>query len=84
MAGTRVRTVGSVSLGLSLLTFSIYFLNVLLGGPLGRKPWLSDVMEMLTLFLAVGFFVAGTVAREAEAKLPSEGPEGQDGTGDRA
>ena len=41
--------------------------DVLLGGPLGRKPWMSDVAEMLTLFLAVVFFVAGALAREAEA-----------------
>jgi hypothetical protein len=62
------RVVGNVALGLSLLTFGIYFLNVLFGGPLGRKPWMSDVSEMLVLFLAVLLFVAGTLAREAEAK----------------
>lgn len=38
----------------------------MLGGPLGLKPWMSDVQEMLTLFLAVIFFVAGTLAREAD------------------
>lgn len=78
MSGTRIRTVGSVALGLSLLTFCIYFLNVLLGGPLGRKPWMGDVMEMLTLLAAVGLFVAGTIAREAEARPSSDGPDGID------
>ena len=67
MALPSARSVGTVALGLSLLTFAIFFLNVLLGGPLGRKPWMSDVAEMLTLFLAVIFFVAGTLARETES-----------------
>jgi hypothetical protein len=78
MAKSTAQTVGSVALWLSLLTFGIYFLNVLFGGPLGRKPWMSDVAEMLTLFMAVVFFVAGTVAREAEARKdpgrPDSGP----------
>ena len=68
MAKSTAQTVGSVALGLSLLTFGIYFLNVLFGGPLGHKPWMSDLAEMLTLFVAVVFFVAGTIAREAEAR----------------
>lgn len=63
------KIVGHVALGLSLITFGVYFLNVLFGGPLGRKPWMSDVSEMLVLFLAVLLFVAGTLAREAEAKV---------------
>jgi hypothetical protein len=67
MALPSARTVGNVALGLSLLTFCVFFLNVLLGGPLGRKPWLGDVAEMSTLFLAVIFFVAGTLARESQA-----------------
>ena len=62
----QIRTIGSVALGLSLLTFAAYFLNVLIGGPLGRRPWMSDVAEMLTLFVAVIFFVIGTICREAE------------------
>ena len=61
------KSVGNVALGLSLLVFGIYFLNVLLGGPLGHKPWMSDVTEMLTLFVAVTLFVAGTLARERQA-----------------
>jgi hypothetical protein len=60
--------IGSVALWLSLLTFGVFFLNVLIGGPLGMKPWMSDVGEMLTLVLAVILFVAGTVAREHESK----------------
>jgi hypothetical protein len=67
MALPSARSVGTVALGLSLLTFAIFFLNVLLGGPLGHKPWMSDLAEMLTLFLAVIFFVAGTLARETES-----------------
>lgn len=68
MAYPGVRTVGSFALRLSLLTFAVYFLNVLLGGPLHGRPWMSDVQEMLTLYAAVVFFVIGTLCREADAK----------------
>ena len=66
---SNARFVGNVALGLSLLTFLVYFLNVLFGGPLGHKPWMGDVSEMLVLFLAVLLFVAGTLASEAQAKV---------------
>lgn len=69
MSAARLRTVGNIALGLSLLIFAVYFLNVFIGGPLGKKPWLGDLGEMLTLFLAVIFFVAGTLAREEEGNL---------------
>jgi len=68
MDSDRLRTIGSVALGLSLLVFVVYFLNVLIGGPLAMKPWLSDLWEMLTLFLAVVLFVAGTICRESQAR----------------
>jgi hypothetical protein len=67
-AASSTHAIGSVALWLSLLTFGVYFLSVLIGGPLGMKPWMSDVGEMLTLALAVILFVAGTVAREHESK----------------
>lgn len=75
MARSSLHSVGSVALWLSLLTFGIYFLNVLMGGPLGHKPWMSDIVEMLTLFVAVIFFVAGTIAREAVARQQPERPD---------
>ena len=68
MAKPTARSVGNLALWLSLLVFGVFFLNVLLGGPLGRKPWMSDVTEMLTLFAAVILFVAGTLARERQAR----------------
>ena len=67
MARPGVELIGRVSLRLSLLVFAIFFLNVLIGGPLGRKPWMSDLWEMLTLFLAVLLFVVGTICREAHS-----------------
>jgi hypothetical protein len=73
MAASRVRTAGSVALWLSLLVFGLYFLNVLLGGPLHGKPWMTDVQEMLTLYVAVVFFVIGTLCREAEANRAKAG-----------
>lgn len=75
MPSTNMKSVGNTALWLSSATFGVFFLNVLLGGPLGQKPWMNDVMEMLTLLVAVVFFVAGTLAREAHAKLKP--PEGQ-------
>jgi Kef-type K+ transport system membrane component KefB len=68
MALPRPKIVGHFALGLSLLVFAIYFLSVLFGGPMGRKPLMSDVSEMLVLFVAVVLFVAGTLAREAQEK----------------
>jgi hypothetical protein len=79
MSRSRVQAAGNVALGLSLAIFALYFLNVLFGGPLGRKPWMSDVGEMLTLFAAVIFFVAGAICREAEqsGNGTKQKPEGQ-------
>lgn len=79
MSSPGIRKFGSVALGLSLLTFAVFFLNVLVGGPLRMKPWLSDVGEMLTLFCAVILFVAGTLAREATAATRRGGAEGPGG-----
>jgi formate hydrogenlyase subunit 4 len=80
MTASSAQTAARLALGLSLLTFAIFFLNVLFGGPLGRKPWMSDVGEMLTLFLAVIFFVLGAIARESQARLAADTAE-KDGTG---
>lgn len=68
MAQPRVQFAGSLALGLSLVFFAVFFLNVLIGGPLGQTPWMSDLWEMLTLFVSVSFFVAGTIFREAQAR----------------
>jgi len=75
MAKSGVQTIARAALWLSLLTFAIYFLNVLMGGPLGHKPWMSDIVEMLTLFVAVIFFVAGTIACEAVARPEPDRPD---------
>jgi formate hydrogenlyase subunit 4 len=82
MAMSSARSVGNIAFALSLLTFALFFLNVLLGGPLGLKPWMSDVTEMLTLFVAVIFFVAGTLAREAQAKQTASRGRGEEATAD--
>jgi len=76
MTAIRVRTVGSTALWLSLLVFAIYFLNVLVGGPLGKQPWMSELWEMLTLLLAVALFVSGTIAREFESNRQKSEKEG--------
>jgi len=84
MARSRLQTAGNATLGLSLLVFCFYFLNVLVGGPLGRKPWMSDLWEMLTLFVAVAFFVVGTICREAQAAGQRDGAAGATGGRDAA
>jgi hypothetical protein len=81
MAKHRLQSVGTTALGLSLATFTLFFLSVLVGGPLHMKPLLSDVGEMLTLFVAVTFFVAGTLAREAQAHTERGPPTGDDTSG---
>lgn len=81
MADSKLQTAGNFALGMSLLIFAAYFLNVLIGGPLGKKPWLSDVWEMLTLFVAVIFFVAGTICREAQSNRSSAEEETSSGNG---
>ncbi len=78
MAKPRIRSIGNWALWLSLGTFIFYFLNVLIGGPLKSKPWMSDLWEMLTLFVAVIFFVAGTICREIEANRDQAEPENTD------
>lgn len=52
----------------SSVCFALFVLNVVIGGPLHRPPPLNDVQEMLALFVSVGFFVFGTLAKEAEVR----------------
>lgn len=72
MASKQIYNLGTVSLVISALTFLVYFANVVLGGPLGKKPWMNDLWEMLTLLVAVIFFVMGAVSRENQAKAEAE------------
>ena len=53
--------------GISLAAFAVYLANVVMGGPLKRPPFLSDIQEMLALLVSVGSFVFGTLAQEAAA-----------------
>lgn len=78
MASSKVRVFGTAALWLSFLAFALYFLNVLIGGPLGMKTWLNDLGEVLTLFLAVILFVAGAVSRESEANVRKREQSGSD------
>lgn len=58
---------GTPALGAALLCFAIYFGNVMLGAS-GAGVILGDVAEMLTLVIAVVFFVIGILEREALKK----------------
>lgn len=51
----------------SSLMFVLYVANVVWGGVFKQHVFLSDIAEMLFLFASVGFFVFGTLAREAKA-----------------
>jgi hypothetical protein len=70
MNESTLRSVARYSLTLSLLVFVIFFCSVLLTGPLGFKPFLTDLQEMTMLFVCVIFFVSGILAKEALANLP--------------
>lgn len=61
---TRARNLFAISLA----CFALFLFNVVMGGPLHRPPPLNDVQEMLALFVSVGFFVFGTLAKEAEVR----------------
>ncbi|OUS08462.1 hypothetical protein A9Q96_03185 [Rhodobacterales bacterium 52_120_T64] len=58
-------------LGISAVLFGAYFINVFLG-TIGGGLRLSGVSEMLILMVAVLFFVAGILKREAEARKSEE------------
>jgi hypothetical protein len=49
------------------LAFAVFFANVL-AGALAGQPFLSDIFEMLALFVASGFFVAGVLRLEERSK----------------
>ena len=57
--------------------FLIYFSNVVAGAT-GIGVFLSDVMEMLTLFVACGVFVVGMLAHERAAMSKNAGPANDD------
>lgn len=62
---------GTTTLWLSLLVFTCYFANVMLGSPMGRglsiKPWFGDVAEMTVLLIATVLFVIGILCREQDS-----------------
>lgn len=69
MSADQLTKTAKRTLWSALAVFLVFFLNVFLAGPLGMAAFLSDVQEMLVLFLAVVLFTAGTLALEARAKL---------------
>lgn len=70
MTVTQLKKTATACLLISLALFVLFFANVFAAGPLGLKPWLDDLQEMLLLFASVTFFVFGTLAKEAIAKVP--------------
>lgn len=70
MSQSTLRNVARYSLSLSLLVFMVFFIGVLFTGPLGMKPWLTDLQEAVLLLVCVTFFVSGILAKEALAKSP--------------
>ena len=69
MNASKFLLLGRALVWSALVVFLLFFLNVFLAGPLDIKPFLSDVQEMLVLFLAVVLFTSGTLALEARANI---------------
>ena len=69
MNASQLLLLGRCMVWSALVVFLVFFLNVFLAGPLDMKPFLSDVQEMLVLFLAVVLFTSGTLALEARANI---------------
>jgi len=69
MSASKLLLLGRSLVWLALVVFLLFFLNVFLAGPLDIRPFLSDVQEMLVLFLTVVLFTSGTLALEARANL---------------
>ena len=59
-------TKGRLALWISASLFAIFVANLFVAGILRQPASLSDVMDMLSLFFSVGFFVLGMVRREVE------------------
>lgn len=57
---------GKTAFLFGMLVFAIFVVNLVMTGILKKPPFISDVVEMLLLFVAVGFFVMGILQREAD------------------
>ena len=55
-----------MSMGIAVILFAAYFLNVFLGAV--SSPLIGDIPEMLVLVASTLFFVVAILKREAEAK----------------
>ena len=73
MSADQLQKLARASLWSALAVFLVFFLNVLLAGPMGQTAFLNDIQEMLMLFLAVVLFTAGTLALEAREKSMKQG-----------
>lgn len=69
MSADQLQKIAKMTLWSALVVFLVFFLNVFVAGPMGIAPFLSDIQEMLLLFLTVVLFTAGTLALEAREKL---------------
>jgi hypothetical protein len=67
---------GNVALLASAIAFAVFFANVALGAA-GEPPFLPDIAEMLTLFVACILFVIAILARERAAPPADNDTEGR-------
>lgn len=56
-----------MSMGIAVVLFAAYFLNVFLGAVTGN-PVIGDIPEMLVLAVSTLFFVIAILKREAEVE----------------
>jgi hypothetical protein len=59
---------GRMALLIAGVLFAIFVANLFVAGILRQPAFLTDVLDMLSLFLSVGFFVLGMVQREVESE----------------
>ena len=59
---------GRMALLIACVLFAIFVANLFVAGILRQPAFLTDVLDMLSLFLSVGFFVLGMVQREVESE----------------
>lgn len=59
--------IDTIAFGVAAALFAVFIANVV-AGALAGAAFLSDVAEMLTLFVATISFVIGTLRRETVAK----------------
>ena len=60
---------GRIALRIAGGLFLVFVANLFVAGILKKPAFLTDVLDMLSLFLSVGFAVLGMVQREVDSQV---------------